>query len=106
MGFKKDAIVSVYKPLEERSLEKIELYAQKLSSIPDIKEVSLGGPPPASQSSNTTDMRRMVDGKEVYGVIQLLAGDTKFLNLFEIEFEWSQSKIWHEIDRFLTLHLF
>lgn len=85
MGFKKDAIVSVYKPLEERSLEKIELYAQKLSSIPDIKEVSLGGPPPASQSSNTTDMRRMVNDKEVYGEIQLLAGDTKFLNLFEIE---------------------
>lgn len=85
MGFKKDAIVSVYKPLEERSLEKIELYAQKLYSIPDIKEVSLGGPPPASQSSNTTDMRRMVNDKEVYGEIQLLAGDTKFLNLFEIE---------------------
>ncbi|PQJ79290.1 ABC transporter permease [Polaribacter porphyrae] len=85
MGFKKDAIVSVYKPLEERSLEKIELYAQKLLSIPDIKEVSLGGPPPASQSSNTTDMRRMVDKQEVYGEIQLLAGDTKFLNLFEIE---------------------
>jgi putative ABC transport system permease protein len=85
MGFKKDAIVSVYKPLEERSLDKIEFYAQKLSSIPDIKEVSLGGPPPASQSSNTTDMKRMVNGKEVYGVIQLLAGDTKFLNLFEIE---------------------
>lgn len=85
MGFKKDAIVSVYKPLEERSLEKIELYAQKLSSISDIKEVSLGGPPPASQSSNTTDMRRMVNDKEVYGEIQLLAGDTKFLNLFEIE---------------------
>ena len=85
MGFKKDAIVSVYKPLEERSLEKIELYAQRLASIPDIKEVSLGGPPPASQSSNTTDMRRMVDKQEVYGDIQLLAGDTNFLNLFEIE---------------------
>ena len=85
MGFKKDAIVSVYKPLEERSLEKIELYAQRLASIPDIKKVSLGGPPPASQSSNTTDMRRMVDKEEVYGDIQLLAGDTQFLDLFEIE---------------------
>ena len=85
MGFKTDAIVSVYKPIEEQSLEKIELYAKKLTSIPEIKDISLGGPPPASQSSNTTDMKRMINDEEIYGDMQLLAGDTKFLNLFEIE---------------------
>ncbi|MCD2258098.1 ABC transporter permease [Psychroserpens luteolus] len=85
MGFKTDAIVSVYKPIEENSLEKIELYAEKLASIPEIKGVSLGGPPPASQSSNTTDMRRMIDTEEIYGEMQLLAGDTNYLDLFEIE---------------------
>ncbi|MBV7269941.1 ABC transporter permease [Winogradskyella luteola] len=85
MGFKTDAIVSVYKPIEEGSLEKIELYAEKLTSIPEIKSISLGGPPPASQSSNITDMRRMIDDEEIYGDMQLLAGDTKYLDLFEIE---------------------
>ncbi|APZ45129.1 cell division protein FtsX [Polaribacter reichenbachii] len=85
MGFKKDAIVSVYKPLEEQSFEKIKLYSEKLASIPNIKEISLGGHPPASQSSNRTDMRRMIDNQEVYGEIQLLAGDTNYLNLFEID---------------------
>lgn len=85
MGFKTEAIVSVYKPIEEQSLEKIELYAEKLVSIPEVKKISLGGPPPASLSSNTTDMKRMVNGEEIYGDMQLLAGDTKFLSLFEIE---------------------
>tara|TARA_R110002126_G_scaffold277560_1_gene423485 strand:+ start:46002 stop:48446 length:2445 start_codon:yes stop_codon:yes gene_type:complete len=85
MGFKKDAIVSVYKPIGEDSFDKIKLYREKLASIPNIKILSLGGSPPASTSSNSTDMSRMVDGKEVFGEIQWLAGDTEFLNLFEIE---------------------
>lgn len=85
MGFKKEAIVSVYKPIGEDSYDKIKLYTEKLASIPNIKEVSLGGSPPASRSINSTDMSRMVNGKEVYGEIQFLAGDTEFLNLFEIE---------------------
>jgi len=85
MGFKKDAIVSVYKPLGENSFEKIKLYKEQLSSIPDIKSISLGGYPPASTSINSTDMRRMVDDREVYGEIQFMAGDTQYLNLYEIE---------------------
>ncbi|WP_368086199.1 FtsX-like permease family protein [Polaribacter sp. Hel_I_88] len=85
MGFKKDAIVSVYKPLEEDSFDKIKLYKEQLSSIPAIKSISLGGHPPASTSINSTDMNRMVDGKEVYGEIQFMSGDTQFLELFEIE---------------------
>ena len=85
MGFKKDAIVSVYKPLEENSFEKIKLYKEQLSSIPDIKSISLGGNPPASTSINSTDMSRMVNDQEVYGEIQFLAGDTQFLDLYEIE---------------------
>lgn len=85
MGFKKDAIVSVYKPLGENSFEKIKLYKEQLSSIPDIKNISLGGYPPASTSINSTDMRRMVDDQEVFGEIQFMAGDTQYLNLYEIE---------------------
>lgn len=85
MGFKTDAIVSVYRPIEDQSLDKIQLYAEKLASIPEIKDISLGGPPPASLNSNTTDMKRMVNDEEIYGEIQLLAGDTKYLDLFEIE---------------------
>ncbi len=85
MGFKTDAIVSVYRPIEDMSLENLQLYAEKLTSVSEIENISLGGPPPASQNSNTTDMRRMVNDEEVYGDMQLLAGDTDYLNLFEIE---------------------
>lgn len=85
MGFKTDAIVSVYRPIDDTGLDKLELYAEQLKAIPEIKKLSLGGPPPASQSSNVTDMRRMIDGEEIYGDIQLLAGDTEFIELFEIK---------------------
>ncbi|WCO02312.1 ABC transporter permease [Psychroserpens ponticola] len=85
MGFKTDAVVSVYKPIEVSSLDKIELFAEKLQAIPELKKISLGGAPPASESSNVTDMRRMIGDEEIYGDIQLLAGDRNFLELFEIK---------------------
>jgi len=85
MGFKSEAIVTVSRPIGESGLAKMELLAQRLKSIPEMKGVSLGSYTPASTSSNTTSVRRMVDGKEIFGDMQLLHGDTNYLDLFEIE---------------------
>jgi len=85
MGFKSEAIVTSYRPIQDRKLSNIELYAEQLKSIPEIKKISIGASAPASLNSNTTDMKRIVDGKEIYGEVQLLSGDTKYQDLFEIE---------------------
>ncbi|MEM7185550.1 MAG: FtsX-like permease family protein [Bacteroidota bacterium] len=85
MGFKSEAVVTAFRPIGENGLEKMEVLAQQLSSIPEISKISLGNYTPASQSTNTTTMTRTVDQKEYYGDIQLLHGDTNYLELFEIE---------------------
>ncbi|MBX2828139.1 MAG: ABC transporter permease [Flavobacteriaceae bacterium] len=85
MGFKSGAVVTAFRPIGENGLEKMQLLAQQLKSIPEISTVSLGNYTPASQSTNTTTMTRTVDGKEIYGDMQLLHGDTNYLNLFEID---------------------
>ena len=85
MGFKSDAIVTAFRPIGVNGLEKMELLAQEFKAIPEISKVSLGNYTPASQSTNTTTMTRMVQEKEIYGDMQLLHGDTSFLDLFEIE---------------------
>ncbi len=54
MGFKTNAIVSIYSPRNEREISKKELYADKLREISEIKEISIGGRPPASFSTNTS----------------------------------------------------
>ncbi|WP_299438467.1 ABC transporter permease [uncultured Aquimarina sp.] len=85
MGFKTDAVVSVYNPRGEQQLDKKEQYLQKLKSIPQIKQLSLGGAPPASFSSNTTTTTFKNDEREVQSDLQFVFGDTKYSKLFELE---------------------
>jgi len=85
MGFKTDAVVSVYSPRSEGQLEKKERYLQKLKTIPQIKQLSLGGPPPASFSSNVTTTTYTNDKKEVQSELQFIFGDTNYSKLYELK---------------------
>lgn len=84
MGFKTDAIVSVSSPRSESELLKKELYAQKLRAIPQIKKVSIGGNPPASFSTSSTNATFKDGEKEIQSGLQFLHGDTNYLNVFEL----------------------
>ncbi|WP_299118914.1 FtsX-like permease family protein [uncultured Winogradskyella sp.] len=85
MGFNTDAIVSIRSPRSESELSKKELYAEKLRTISQIKQVSLGGAPPASFSSNSTDITYMDGEKEVKSELQFIFGDANYSKLFELE---------------------
>jgi len=85
MGFKTEAIVSINSPRAESEVSKKELYAEKLRAIPQIKEVSIGGTPPASFSTNSTDITYMDGEKEMKSELQFLHGDTNYSKLFELE---------------------
>ncbi|MBQ4804641.1 ABC transporter permease [Aquimarina sp. MMG015] len=85
MGFKTDAVVSVYSPRGERQLDKKKRYLQKLQSIPQIKQLSLGGAPPASLSSNTTTTNYKTEERDVQSDLQFIFGDTNYSKLFELE---------------------
>ncbi len=85
MGFKTDAIVSVYSPRSEGELSKKKLYAEQLKAIPEIKLISLGGEPPASRSTNSTNVSYNNGKAEMKSEIQFVFGDTNYSELFELE---------------------
>ena len=85
MGFKTEAVVSVFSPRSEGELEKKELFAQQLKSIPAIETLSIGGMPPASQNTNTSVTTVNNGEKEVQSDLQFIFGDTNYLKLFELE---------------------
>jgi len=85
MGFKTDAVVSVYSPRAERELSKKELYVQKLKSIPQISKLSIGGMPPASYNTNTSTTTVNNGKTEVQSDLQFIFGDTAYLDLFELQ---------------------
>jgi ABC-type antimicrobial peptide transport system permease subunit len=85
MGFKTEAIVSIYSPRAERELIKKERYVQQLKTIPQIKSISIGGVPPASFNTSTS-LSVYKDGeKEVQSNLQFIYGDTQYLDLFELQ---------------------
>ena len=85
MGFKTDAIISVYSPRGEREVSKKELYAEKLRAIPEIKEISIGGTPPASISTNSTSLSYNNGENEVNTDLQFIFGDTNYAKVFELD---------------------
>ncbi|WP_188461196.1 ABC transporter permease [Bizionia arctica] len=85
MGFKTDAIVSVYSPRAEGEISKKELYVQKLKAIPEIKEISIGGQAPASFSTHSSGMTYNNGEKEINAELQFIFGDKNYLKLFELE---------------------
>jgi len=85
MGFKTDAVVSVYSPRSEQQLDKKQRFLQKLRSIPQIKELSLGGAPPASFSSNTTTTTYTNGEQEIQSDLQFIFGDTNYPKLYELQ---------------------
>ncbi len=84
MGFETKAIVSVYSPRSQREISKKKVYAEKLKAIPEIKKVSIGGNPPASFSTNTSNVTYINGEKKINSELQFIFGDTNYLNLFEI----------------------
>lgn len=84
MGFKTDAIVSVYSPRGENELSKLELYAEKLKTLPEIKTVSKGWAPPASLSTSISNMVYINNGEEIQSEVQYLYGDTNYSAVFKL----------------------
>ncbi|MGC1632779.1 MAG: FtsX-like permease family protein [Gelidibacter sp.] len=85
MGFKTEAITYVKTPWMDESLQKRELFMQKLAAIPQIENLSLGGMPPASNTIHSTGVTYLNGKKEIHTDLQLLYGDDNYLNLYDIK---------------------
>ena len=85
MGFKTEAITYIRTPWMDESLQKRQLFIQKLAAIPQIEKVSLGGMPPASNTIHATSVVYLDGKKEVRTDLQVLYGDENYLELYDLK---------------------
>ena len=85
MGFKTEAIASVRTPWHKPDFDKRKLLAQRIEALPMVKGISLSGNPPASNSTSTTGTTFLDGEKEIYTQLQVLNGDTNYLDLYDIQ---------------------
>ena len=85
MGFKTEAVVSIYSPRGERQFEKKQRLEQKLKAIPEIAITSIGGHAPASTSTNTTTTTYFDGVKTIQVNLQQIFGDMNYPKVFELE---------------------
>ena len=84
MGFKTDSIVYLETPYQDSRIENREVLAQKLQTIPQIEKISIGGRPPASFGYNQTVFEYEGKDGERLTNINLIFGDSKYLDLYDI----------------------
>lgn len=86
MGFRKDAIINFYVPLDFSNPNNKEfILKDELSQIPEIQEVSLGNQSPAFNGQMSTQVSYKEKGKDVKLSVDSRNGDTAFLSVYNIE---------------------
>ena len=85
MGFKKDAIISVYTPFFwDRPDQRRFLLENDIKKLPGVEKVSLGNDPPSASGWSANNMKFIDGKKEIQTDVRIKFGDTNYLNLFHI----------------------
>ncbi len=85
MGFKKDAIISVYTPFfRDRPDHRRFLLEEDIKKLPGVEKVSLGNDAPAADGWSANNMKFIDGKKEIQTDVRMKFGDTNYLNLFHI----------------------
>jgi putative ABC transport system permease protein len=85
MGFKKDAIISVYTPFfRDRPDHRRFLLEEDIKKLPGVEMVSLGNDPPSASGWSARNMKFIDGKKEIQTDVRIKFGDTNYLNLYHI----------------------
>ena len=84
MGFKTESVVYFNTPSQVSGVESRELLAQKLTTLPQIEQVSIGGGSPV-QVFYKTEYKYQGKNGEKRANVDVLFGDSKFLDLYNIQ---------------------
>jgi putative ABC transport system permease protein len=85
MGFKKDAIISVYTPfLRHKPDHRRFLLEEDIKKLPGVEMVSLGNDPPSASGWSANNLKFIDGKKEIQTDVRIKFGDTNYLNLFHI----------------------
>jgi len=85
MGIKTEALANFYTPWQYPSFQKRELLFNEIKKIPGVEMASLGGHPPASNSSNTNNASFFKGENEIQTALRFLNGDKNYLDLYHID---------------------
>ena len=85
MGFKTEAVAYVGTPWMNSSSDARQRLMREIQKIPQVSEASLGGYPPASGGINVKGVIFFDGENEKRTELQLLHGDSNYLDLYDIE---------------------
>jgi putative ABC transport system permease protein len=85
LGFSKEAILSFNTPYADTSVSKRYFLLNELKKIPGINLSSLGNDVPSSFGWWNTILKYQNGKKDIQTVVELKAGDTNYLKLFQIQ---------------------
>jgi ABC-type antimicrobial peptide transport system permease subunit len=86
MGFKTEAIASVYTPWYNNTYDKEIRFEQELKKIPELSKIARGGDTPASNNMSSTLVTFVQeDGNEIQSPLQLLRGGKDYIDLYDIQ---------------------
>ncbi|RMB57122.1 FtsX-like permease family protein [Dokdonia sinensis] len=85
MGFKTTAIAYIQTPWSDAGITKKQVLANAIKTIPGLKDVSLGGSPPASFSEHSGGMQLLDGDKDIRMEVELIYGDHRYLELYDIQ---------------------
>jgi ABC-type antimicrobial peptide transport system permease subunit len=85
LGFKKDAIIVINSPWKNRTEARNQVFFNKLSAMPQVDLVSVGGAPPSSGNTNSTNVTYQDGKKEVKTDVQLKFGDENYMKLYKLK---------------------
>lgn len=84
MGFKTEANAFL-KVSQINDFGKRKIFMEKIQSIPQISEVSMGGNPPASTSMYASTFTFINDANKIHTDVEILFGDLNYRKLYDIE---------------------
>ncbi|WP_184550321.1 ABC transporter permease [Mucilaginibacter sp. FT3.2] len=85
LGFKKEAIINISTPYKSPSVSLQQVFKNKIAAIPQIELMSIGGAPPSSGNTNSTEATYKDGKKEIKTDIQQKFGDENYLRVYQIK---------------------
>jgi putative ABC transport system permease protein len=85
LGFKKDAIINISTPYKNANTGLQQVFKNKISAIPQIDMLSVGGAPPSSGNTNSTEVTYKGGKREVKTDIQQKFGDENYIKVYKIK---------------------
>ena len=85
LGFRKDAIVNISTPYKQINTDKQQVFTDKINAIPQIEMISVGGAPPSSGNTMSTEVTYKDGKKEIKTDLQLKYADENYLKVYKLK---------------------